>query len=1387
MKRHSKAGASAAGRSGSPTRMRIAAHPALTSVLLVLAGLLAPASASALASTSGLSSPFVKPLVFFAPKSFGSEGSGPGQFGSESPNSVAVDQSTGDVFALDPGNGRIEEFGPEGEFLSEFGSETPEGALESRSRQLAVDNSTGPSKGDVYVTETYRNAVEKFAPAPTIAEPNKYQWVSQLNVQEAPMGVAVDSKGDVYVVYESRGEVSRFGPAGEVLGTITYPQSFTRNVAVAPNGDLYLMDTAETAAYFSVEKLEINSSGEVESESVLNPGRSTGAVTVDSSGNVYVSEPGEAGNSQISEYDSSGELIEEFSTGQIGRSSGLAYSSLSSPGVSGSLYVADTERHEVNIFEQEASTHPRPAVTECAVMMPTPASAVASCIVNPNAAKGSWYVEYGELPSATLTKTAAQEITGSNRVEVELKSLTPQTKYRLRFVASNENGSSKGEEEVFNTRPAVGGVSGCSVTAIENEGATLNGSLEPLGTAPTTWRFQYGENNEYELETAKEESNVLAKQEPKVKITGLKPNHTYKCRLVAQDEYGTTIGGSGEFTTTGPPILANQTFEKVGSIDAVVHAGLDPTGLEGKTVASKYYVEYAEASEYQQTGKYGLKTPETSVGEEQGSVTGLVTLNGLRPETEYHFRFVVADAFGTAYGPDTTFSTFSAIGSGLPDGRIYEMVSPPEDNNADIYAPEDADENREGEGEGTSFTGYPVESSLNGDAVTYVGDPSYGGNGSIGEGIGNQYLAVRAAGGWSAQNITPSSNRTAEYRAFSPDLSAGIIASGDLVYRNPLSPEGLDGYSDLYTRTMSDGSYHALLSTPPPNRNSEEFGIHEEETPYTVGIGARALLYAGASSDFSHILLEANDALTPLAADPGREANNLYDSVDGQLSSVNVLPDGEPAPNATFGSYPPEPEEDNGFAKVPDFSHVISADGSRIFWTDLTTHQLFVREGGTRTVQVDASKAPVGEGVKEKEERASRSLGGEFQTASGDGSKVFFTDCNRLTEGSTAVFTSGCGSVEGAEGVWLGEGNDLYEYDVPSGELTDLTVDHNASDPLGADVQAVIGASEDGEYVYFVAGGVLAGENAEGRKPAAGQPNLYLLHEGRTTFIAALAQQDDPGGLGTVAGDWKADLGRRTAEVTPSGHDVVFESVNSLTAYNSEDAREVYVYDAESGQLSCASCLPTGEPPSGESYLPISGNQNATYQPRWISEEGTRVFFDSTAALAAHVTNSVTNVYEWERDGAGSCRDSRGCIYVLSGGTSPQGSFLAAASASGDDVFFVTRAQLVQRDGNENYNLYDAHVGGVLPPSEPECSGTGCQGVPLAPTAFEVPASVTFDGVGNFPPPSGPTVHKPPVKKQTVKKKHKKKRRKAGRARHAKRASRSTKRTRRAQGEAGRS
>jgi hypothetical protein len=142
------------------------------------------------------------------------------------------------------------------------------------------------------------------------------------------------------------------------------------------------------------------------------------------------------------------------------------------------------------------------------------------------------------------------------------------------------------------------------------------------------------------------------------------------------------------------------------------------------------------------------------------------------------------------------------------------------------------------------------------------------------------------------------------------------------------------------------------------------------------------------------------------------------------------------------------------------------------------------------------------------------------------------------------------------------------------------------------------------------------------------------------------------------------------------------------------------------------------------------------------------VFFDATVPLVPNDLNGVSDVYEWERDGAGGCEIEKGCIFLLSGGASTAGSYFVDAGVNGDDVFIATRAQLSSVDRNENMDLYDVRVKGATPPSPPACSGSGCQGVPPAPPIFATPSSVTFNGVGNFPPPFGTGV-KPKSKTPT--------------------------------------
>jgi hypothetical protein len=619
----------------------------------------------------------------------------------------------------------------------------------------------------------------------------------------------------------------------------------------------------------------------------------------------------------------------------------------------------------------------------------------------------------------------------------------------------------------------------------------------------------------------------------------------------------------------------------------------------------------------------------------------------------------------------------------LPDGRGYEQVSPENKLGTEVYQPAiPAPANYERIARSNTDTELTFQAAADGSGLAFVEGPTVGGSEILGEDGGNEYLARRSADGvWSQSLLTPENAPSSIFEAFSPNLDIAFVSS-----LQPLSPNALGygentpaeegwysttpySYDTLYTMSTARGEYIPSFSTKPPYRPVAHFGTVSgtAKMPGTTGQGCQVsrdscMILEGVSADDTHLLFAANDALT--GASDGRPAaeggassefeneNNLYESVNGQLRLVNVLPNGTTHANATFGGV-----EEYGYSQHrPIFSRVISADGSRIFWTDLGTGHLYMREDGARTVEISAT--------------------GTYQTATPDGSTVFYTN------------------------------GDLYAYEVESGQTTDLTP--------GVTVNRVVGTSENDDYIYY-----LNNEN-----------KLAVLHDGVSKPITTAPITNQAAQV--------------TAEVTPDGHSIVFGQGEEASLVN-----RVEVYDADTETLHCASCTSLGT----QGYLQESNFENV-YQPRWISTDGSRVFFVSFEGLVPQDVNEEQDVYEWERPGTGGCTESGGCVYLLTGGTSIGQSSFLDASESGGDVFVVTRANLVGSDEDGAFDAYDVRLGAQQPPAPSQCTGTGCQGIPSAPPIFATPSSVTFEGVGNFAPPAKETKVKPKPKKKS---KHKKK------------------------------
>ena len=91
--------------------------------------------------------------------------------------------------------------------------------------------------------------------------------------------------------------------------------------------------------------------------------------------------------------------------------------------------------------------------------------------------------------------------------------------------------------------------------------------------------------------------------------------------------------------------------------------------------------------------------------------------------------------------------------------------------------------------------------------------------------------------------------------------------------------------------------------------------------------------------------------------------------------------------------------------------------------------------------------------------------------------------------------------------------------------------------------------------------------------------------------------------------------------------------------YPSGGADEVYEFQAATDQLFCCRVVRAGNrlqwPGRSAAFLPISWNDG--HLPEWVADEGNRVFFDSEVPLVPEDTNGRQDVYEWEREGTGTC------------------------------------------------------------------------------------------------------------------------------------------------------
>ena len=204
------------------------------------------------------------------------------------------------------------------------------------------------------------------------------------------------------------------------------------------------------------------------------------------------------------------------------------------------------------------------------------------------------------------------------------------------------------------------------------------------------------------------------------------------------------------------PVVAAESVASVTSASATLAAQIDPKGSQ-----THYVFQYISGAAYEENepanrfaGASEAPVGGGVLGSAQESSSAAAVLAGLSPETEYHYRVIATNAYGSTAGVDQTFTTFPAMASGLPDDRAYELVSPAQKNGGEVFYA-DPQSASCGLGEckpGKGALAFPMQSSPDGDAVVYEGSPFSPTGGAV---QSDEYLSKRTPSGWQTTNPTP--------------------------------------------------------------------------------------------------------------------------------------------------------------------------------------------------------------------------------------------------------------------------------------------------------------------------------------------------------------------------------------------------------------------------------------------------------------------------------------------------------------------------------------------------------------------------------------------------------------------------------------------------------
>jgi streptogramin lyase len=1246
--------------------------------------------------------------------------------------SVAEQACTaGHLLVYDDAHNSVDEFEASGEFLDQF---TNAAFADAQPTAMSVDRSGGANDGTIYVSAGPGAGAQVLAFGP-LAAPSRAPLPELSHVLANARAVATDSYGDVYVA--AGAEIHIFDPTGGELAKFEDTHTPLNDLAVDSTGKLYVLDGDENhgeltyytpSAYppvsgttYAKHEPPITTLADFPPENKLN------AIAVNPD-NDHVFVTSYFITHELDSAAHGSKLLNSCFACEPPINLGNSRQSIAVDGASGNVYfgVAAQPIAVVNPAGTEILAKINGAGCPNGQLKANPYVTVDqsnghvlefdnSATAREYDASGACVAEFGNFTVVGRPYRIAIDSACSLHEPPLTEATTPTCKQfdpanGNTYVAFDDTAPETFDLTAFG--PLAYGEAPLAETGIAGNvgggNATLNGTVNPRGFELTECKFEYLTDAEYK-HNIEEEDPAFAGATPEACAESLEaigkgnapvPVHVALSSLDPEVRYRFRLLARNKYGESEGKawLFGRPVVMPKPALPVLYDEATLRAEVDPSGLATEYHFEYGT-----EEGEYDQSTPVVKLAPGDGKVAVQAALTGLAEGTEYHFRIVAENEAGEAV-PES------------PDQTLITLQRRPPEKCANV-------EYRTGLSAGLpDCRAYELVTP----AETNGLSPVAANPGSPGAGFNNWLVTPRGAGaGESLSYFTggtlpgfdgngfldgyharrgaeehPAEGWTSEI--FSPSYLQSVP---DLLHN--LSQQGVSSgqeYSfwnlQLSEGTLEEGIY---LRVPDGTANLECTPEPPTELDFElVGCGDVGT-DPNATSEFvsaggSHVIFSSKEHLEGNAAPKGTEA--IYDRV-ADASSATVIsldPNGDP------------------FGATKNATYVASAeDGSTVVFK--VDGVLYLHHAGQTT---EIATAP-----------------NTFAGISEDGLHVFYA----ATSNGEAPAT-------------------IFACDVQSGPCAGA----DAHAPTQIATNAIfVNVSPDGSKVFFTS-----------------EDNLYAWDGASASFIAGLDSQDFVS-FGSIP---QMDLGHWTTAInagpgigrpysptrsTPDGEVFVFQSHAQLTSYENEGVGEIYRYDpaAEPGErLTCPSCDPSGAPPGADDALledlRAGSGVDSTTQIANLTDDGTKVFFQSPDRLLPEDANSVADVYEWQAKGAGSCKRDGGCLALISSGQGNTPSFLYSMSADGHDVFFRTQEKLVGTDVPGSPSIYDAREEGGIPdpPAKAPCQGDACQGSGSTPPALPVPAS-TGSGDGNAepepPPPCAKGKHR--VKGRCVAKHHKRRHR----------------------------